>query len=125
MTRWSTGIEEVGWRAWGLRDGEELAGYLYLAGGALRSELHRVEMGMGVLASHRCRDGGSMLLAAAIEWATHQPGVAWIDLGVFSDNPAAQALYARHGFVVLGRTPDRFRVDSHQLEDISMSLDVG
>jgi hypothetical protein len=48
VTRWSTGIDEVGWRrAWGLRDGEELVGNLYLAGGALRSESHRVEMGMG------------------------------------------------------------------------------
>jgi ribosomal protein S18 acetylase RimI-like enzyme len=126
VTRWSTGIDEVGWRrAWGLRDGSSLAGYVYLAGGALPSELHRVELGMGVLASHRRRGGGSMLLATAIQWAEQQPAVAWIDLGVFSDNPAAQALYARHGFVVLGRTPDRFRVDGHSLVDISMTLAVG
>ena len=126
VTRWSTGIDEVGWRrAWGLRDGSSLVGYLYLAGGALRSELHRVELGIGVLASHRRRGGGSMLLATAIQWAKLQPAVAWIDLGVFSDNPAAQALYASHGFVVLGRTPDRFRVDGHSLDDISMTLELG
>ena len=35
---------------------------------------------------------------AAIEWSKHEPGIAWIDLEVFSDNPAAQALYMRHGF---------------------------
>ena len=66
-----------------------------------------------------------MLLHAAIDWAKHQPSIAWIDLGVFSDNPGAQALYTRHGFEVLGRMPDRFRVDGESLEDISMTLDVG
>ena len=69
-------------------------------------------------------DAGSMLVDAAIEWAKHEPGIAWIDLEVFSDNPAAQALYMRHGFLVLGRTPDRFRVDGHSLEDISITIDV-
>jgi hypothetical protein len=57
-----------------------------------------------------------MLLTTAIEWAKHQRSIAC---------PAAQALYARRGFVVLGRTPDRLRVDGHSLVDISMTLDVG
>ena len=35
------------------------------------------------------------------------------------------ALYARLGFVELGRTPDRFRVDGHRLEDVSMTLRIG
>jgi RimJ/RimL family protein N-acetyltransferase len=124
-TRWSTGIDEPGWRrAWGLFDGDDLVGHLYLAGGDLRSALHRVEMGMGVVPTHRRRGGGSVLLRTAIEWARQQPGIDWIDLGVFSDNPGAQALYEAHGFEVLGRTPDRFRVDGHSLDDISMTLNV-
>ena len=101
-----------------------MVGHLYLAGGMLRSELHRVSLGMGIKSSHRRRGGGSLLLESAIEWARNQPIIAWIDLGVFSDNPGAQALYARHGFEVLGRTPDRFRVDGHSLDDITMTLDV-
>lgn len=60
-----------------------------------------------------------MLSAAGIERARTQPSIDWIDLAVFSDNPGAQALYARHGFHVLGRTPDRFRVDGRSLDDIS------
>jgi RimJ/RimL family protein N-acetyltransferase len=124
-TRWTTEIDQPGWRrAWGLFDEGELIGHLYLAGGALRSELHRVSLGMGIARSHRRRGGGSLLLATAIRWARVQPSIVWIDLGVFSDNAGAQALYAQHGFHVLGETPDRFRVDGQSLDDISMTLNV-
>ena len=68
----------------------------------LRSELHRVQMGMGVAGSHRREGGGTLLLATAIGWARDQPMIDWIDLGVFSDNLGAKALYARHGFKVWG-----------------------
>jgi RimJ/RimL family protein N-acetyltransferase len=123
--RWSTGIDQPGWRrAWGLFDAADLVGQLYLAGGALRSELHRVEMGIGVARSHRRRGGGSALLRAATTWAHEQPGIDWIDLGVFSDNPGARAMYERHGFQAVGQTPDRFRVDGHSLDDTSMTLNV-
>jgi RimJ/RimL family protein N-acetyltransferase len=124
-TRWSSEIDQPGWRrAWGLFGQGELVGHLYLAGGTLHSEMHRVSMGMGVVRAHRGRGGGTSLLQSAIAWARHQPGIDWIDLGVFSDNPAAQALYERHGFHALGRTPDRFRVDGHSLDEISMTLNV-
>ncbi len=125
VTRWSTDIDDVAWRrAWGLFDRGELVGHLYLAGGTLHSELHRVEMGMGIRRSHRRQGGGTLLLETGIEWARNQSTIDWIDLGVFSDNPGAQALYTRHGFHVLGRTPDRFRVDGESLDDISMTLNV-
>jgi RimJ/RimL family protein N-acetyltransferase len=126
VTRWATEIDDPAWRrAWGLFDqGELLVGHLYLAGGMLRSELHRVNMGMGIRRSHRRQGGGTLLLETGIEWALNQPIIDWIDLGVFSDNPGAQALYARHGFQVIGRTPDRFRVDGQSLDDISMTLNV-
>ncbi len=95
VTRWSTDIKHPGWRrAWGLFDEGELVGHLYLAGGTLRSELHRTDMGMGIIRSHRRQGGGSVLLATGIEWAREQPSIHWIDLGVFSDNPGAEALYA-------------------------------
>jgi RimJ/RimL family protein N-acetyltransferase len=125
VTRWSTEIEDLAWRrAWGLFDQSELVGHVYLAGGMLRSEMHRVHMGTGIRRSHHRRGGGTLLLQTGIEWAQKQSTIDWIDLGVFSDNPGAQALYARHGFQILGRTPDRFRVDGQSLDDISMTLTV-
>ena len=63
-------------------------------------------------------------MEAAIDWARSQPSILWIDLGVFSDNSGAQNLYARHGFQVLGQTPDRFRVDGQSLDDTWMALRV-
>lgn len=125
LTRWSTEIDQIAWRrAWGLFDDDELVGYVQLAGGALRSELHRADMGMGVARSYRRRGGGCLLIHTAITWARTQPSIDWIDLGVFSDNPGAQALYVRHGFQVVGRTPDRFRVDGQSLDETSMTLNV-
>jgi GNAT superfamily N-acetyltransferase len=125
ITRWSTEIDRPAWRrAWGLFDHAQLVGHLHLAGGTLDSELHRANMGMGIVRSHRRRGGGTLLLQTAIAWARCQPSIDWLDLGVFSDNPGAQALYARHGFEMLGRTPDRFRVDGHSLDDLSMTCYV-
>ncbi len=125
VARWSTNLDEIGWRrAWGLIDRNELVGYLYLAGGALCSELHRVSMGMGILRAHRRHGGGALLLATAIEWAQEQPSIDWIDLGVFTDNPGAQTLYKSQGFDVCGQTVDRFRVDGVSLDAISMTRPV-
>jgi RimJ/RimL family protein N-acetyltransferase len=81
-------------------------------------------MGMSVLSSHRRMGGGSLLLSSAIAWARSELIIDWIDLGVFSGNPGARALYARHGFRILGCTPDRFRVDGQSLDDISMTINV-
>jgi RimJ/RimL family protein N-acetyltransferase len=125
VARWSTEIDDPEWRrVWGLFDREELVGHLYLAGGTLPTELHRVQLGMGVVISHRRMGGGTSLMEAAIGWARSQPNIIWIDLNVFADNPGARTLYARHGFQVLGRTPDRFRVDGQSLDDTWMALNV-
>ena len=126
--RWTTPLDEPGWRrAWGIFDSDQAqpVGHLYFEGGMLLSAMHRVGMGMGLLRSHHRLGGGTMLLTAAIDWARNQPGIDWIDLGVFEENIGAHALYKRFGFVEQGRTPDLFRVDGHQIDDISMSLFVG
>ena len=124
--RWQTPLTTPGWRrGWGaFRDGE-MAGSLHLAGGDLPSSLHRVNLGMGLLPQHRGLGGGRALLEAAIDWAKAEPQIAWIDLGVFDDNPVAHSLYERCGFHENGRRPDCFRVDGVIIENISMTLFVG
>ena len=123
--RWQLPLEEEGWRrAWGCFHEGQLVGSLYLAGGSHPSELHRAHLGMGFLPAFRGKGGGTRLLEVAIEWARGQETLAWIDLGVFGDNPRAEALYRRFGFVERGRTPDRFRVDGVIVDNISLSLFV-
>lgn len=65
LQRWSTAIDDLAWRrAWGLFDSVELVGHIYLAGANLRSELHRVELGMGIRRSHHRRGGGTFRFLA-------------------------------------------------------------
>ena len=125
-TRWTTPLSEPGWRrAWGVFDGEALVGHLYLAGGRIRSELHRANLGMGLLRTHFRRGGGRALMRAAVAWARAEARLDWLDLGVFTENEPAEALYRAEGFVERGRVPDRFRVDGVRIDNIAMALWVG
>lgn len=125
VTRWSSPTSGTDWRrGWGLFDQEALVGHVHAVGGSISTELHRISMGMGILCSHHRQGGGTLLLQTIITWAQEQPHIDWLDLGVFADNEAAQALYLKHGFQILGRTPDRFRVDGQTLDDIAMTLPV-
>lgn len=129
--RWSTPLSTPGWRrAWGIADGEsgpaaDIVGHLYLEGGALLTGMHRVGLGMGLHRDYHRRGGGSLALRTAIDWARAEPAIAWIDLGVFTENAPAIALYEKFGFERRGVTPDCFRVDGHVIDDIAMSLFVG
>jgi len=125
LQRWETPLEELDWRrAWGIFDGDTLAADLQLCGSALRSESHRVSLGMAVLRPYRRQGMGQALLETAIDWAKAQPQIAWIDLGVFGGNEPAYALYEKLGFIEQGRTVDRFRVDGNKVEDIHMCLNI-
>lgn len=60
------------------------------------------ELGTAVSRTHHGRGVGSALLAGCIEQAR---GLGWraLSLSVEDGNTAARALYARHGFVTVGR----------------------
>jgi RimJ/RimL family protein N-acetyltransferase len=99
-----------------------IVGHVELSGGRLVAELHRCEVGLGILRAHHRRGLGLALMETALAWAREQPGLAWVDLGVFADNAPARALYARLGFVETSRTIDRFRIDGASIEDVQMTL---
>jgi GNAT superfamily N-acetyltransferase len=111
-------------RYWGAWTDGTLVGVAHISGGGLPSESHRLHLGMGVRPAARRQGHARALLRAVVEWCVEAPGVAWLDLGVFAHNPAAIALYQSEGFVELGRTPDRFRVDGVRIIDITMTLSV-
>ena len=123
LKRWSTPLDQRGWRrTWGLFDDSRVVGTLQLTGSDLDSSSHRVDLGMGLLKTHRQQGWGSKLLDTALHWARLQEGIDWIDLGVFEDNPGAKRLYEKFGFVVQGTVPDQFRVDGISITNIAMSL---
>jgi len=119
---WAQAVAEPYWlRTWGAEVGGSIRGHLDLHGGRLPSESHRALLGMGVERGFRGRGYGRALLAAAIAWARHA-GLAWLDLGVFAHNHRARALYAAAGFIEVGTTRDRFRVDGVAIDDVAMTL---
>lgn len=119
---WTRSLVEPLWlRTWALVEGDALIGHLDLDGGRLPAELHRATLGMGVERHARNRGHGRALLETAIAWARRH-GLAWLDLGVFAHNAPARALYRKHGFVEIGTSRDRFRVDGVSIDDVSMVL---
>jgi ribosomal protein S18 acetylase RimI-like enzyme len=119
---WVQPLDEPYWlRTWGAVVGGEIRGHLDLHGGRLPSEFHRAMLGMGVERGSRGQGLGRALLAAAIAWARNAE-LAWLDLGVFAHNHRARALYAAVGFIEVGITRDRFRVDGIAIDDVAMVL---
>jgi GNAT superfamily N-acetyltransferase len=119
---WSQSLDEPYWlRTWGVVVDGHIRGHLDLHGGRLPSEFHRAMLGMGVERPFRGRGHGRALLGAAIGWS-RGAGLAWLDLGVFAHNSRARKLYASVGFVEVGVTRDRFRVDRAVIDDVAMVL---
>lgn len=106
-------------------DGQRLVAHIDLHRKGITSEAHRVWLGMGIERCARGRGHGRALLSLALDWARAQPGIAWIDLGVFEENAPARALYEQAGFVENGRVVDRFRLGGRPVTDIQMALSVG
>ena len=122
---WLRRDTEPGWiRTFGLCAPGRVVGHVELRGGVVPSEGHRAELGMGLERAYRGRGWGRGLLEHAVRWARTRGHLAWIDLGVFSENTRALELYQRFGFRVVGRQVDRFRVNGRAIEDISMTLEL-
>jgi RimJ/RimL family protein N-acetyltransferase len=99
--------------------GEEIVGSIHVdaAGGHGFGEI-----GMAVARAWRGRGVGSLLMAAAIDWARAQ-GLHKLCLSVFAHNDAGIALYRKFGFVEEGRRIKQFRRSSGELWDaIEMGL---
>jgi len=119
---WDQRLDEPYWlRTWGVVLDGQVRGHLDLHGGRLASEFHRAMLGMGVERGWRGKGHGRALLAAAIAWS-RTAELDWLDLGVFAHNHRARKLYTSVGFVEVGITRDRFRVDGAEIDDVAMVL---
>lgn len=121
--KWEKSLQDLGWeRAFIIWDGDRIVGHLDLERETIEPAGHRLALSMGLEYGYKGRGLGSRLMEEAIGFAKTLDGIEWIDLGVFSCNQPAQALYKKFGFVETGRVEDNFRVDGRSLSDIQMSL---
>jgi GNAT superfamily N-acetyltransferase len=119
---WSIPRTRPGWElCFGLYVDGDIRGHLDLRGGSIETEMHRAMLGMGIERPYRRRGWGRKMIEAAIAWSRGH-GLAWLDLGVFTENAPAHALYVSVGFVEIGVTPDRFRIDGQAIGDRAMVL---
>ena len=90
----------VAWLAWTPQDDASPAGFALSRAGGGECEL----VALGVLPARRRRGVGAALVDAWLAWARAE-GVQRCFLEVAEDNAGARALYARWGFVEVGRRP--------------------
>lgn len=104
---WSRGIFSdclrVGYDCWGLQLGLALVGYSVQSDAAEESHL----LNLCVAPEWQRRGCGRVLLENAVRIArAHRCQSMYLE--VRPSNPAGIALYARHGFTVVGRRPDYY-----------------
>jgi L-phenylalanine/L-methionine N-acetyltransferase len=131
---------EVSWRTWRKRiiansqdpatlfvvaevDGL-LAGNLGLHPDPHRCSPHVRQLGMSVAAGVRRLGVGSALVSTALDYAD-AVGVAKIELGVFTYNAPAQALYERFGFSVEGVRRSQYLRAGAPLDEVIMARFLG
>lgn len=123
VARLEKSLDEPLWgRAWMMvgDDGDEIVGHVELRGGRVAAEMHRATLGMGIMRAYTGKGHGARLVEASIAWA-REAKLAWIDLGVFSDNIPARKLYRRMGFVEIGTRAEAFHLDAGvSIDDVMM-----
>ena len=82
---------------------------------------HSGAFGVSVLAPYRGRGIGKALIEALVEWAGRHPEVRRLELEVLGNNPRAQALYERMGFVVEGIKKQAVRVGNSYVDSTVMA----
>lgn len=83
---------------------------------------HVGELGIVVDRRHRGMGCGGALIARALELARGRFEI--VRLSAFATNTRAQALYARLGFVMIGRVPATHRRGDQYIDEVLMVLDL-
>jgi len=125
IKRWSKSIDTPGWRrAFGIFDDDKIIGSSDIAAGDIPTNSHRVNLGIGVLKEYRNSGLGQKLIYFIIDWCKKDPGIFWIDLGVFSGNYKAKRVFEKIGFEAVGHTEDAWFIDGESIGQTLMTLNV-
>ena len=126
IDRWGKSKDLPNWRrAWGIFHQDKIVGNAQIAAGELPTNLHRVDLGIGILKEYRNIGLGKRLLNTVIRWCREEPSIHWIDLGVFSGNQKAERLFINSGFMIDSVVPDSWRIDTYIINQTNMTLFVG
>jgi RimJ/RimL family protein N-acetyltransferase len=109
----------------GAFDGDRPLGMLGLVAPRFRRTAHVVDLGMSLRPEVRGQGLGTAMMRAAIEYATANPVIERITLGVWSHNDVARRLYLRFGFQVEGyRIAHGRQPDGRVIDEILMARRV-
>ena len=104
--------------------GDELVGDLGVA--LLRPHIkytHRAYLGMSILQKYTGMGLGSAMMKIALDQARAN-GFEQVELGVFSDNERAQALYKKFGFKEYGKQPRAFKLQDGTYRDEIIMVNI-
>jgi len=119
-------VAAPGWvRLWLAFDGERVVAHCDLFAPDGTQALHRAKLGMGVNRAHRRRGVGARLMKLALEWASAEPSLAWVDLDVIGSNIPARRLYEKLDFELVATLRDAFVIDGESVDRIMMTRRVG
>jgi ribosomal protein S18 acetylase RimI-like enzyme len=103
-------------------DGRDVIGWIHIAFPELPMLAHSGTLVMGLLPEYRRQGIGTRLLHAAMDSAFENPERRRVQLEVMSDNQAAIALYAEHGFAVEGVAERAVRRNGELVDIVHMAL---
>ncbi|MEJ2654431.1 MAG: GNAT family N-acetyltransferase [Acidihalobacter sp.] len=121
---WEGRLDEnpaAGQVVFGVLQGGRLCGVAGLSFETREKARHKATLfGMYVPAAQRGLGLGRRLVSAALEYARSRPGVRLVQLTVTEGNAAAEALYARCGFVAFGVEPMAMAVEGGFVSKVHM-----
>jgi RimJ/RimL family protein N-acetyltransferase len=118
--------EMVDEMVFGALEGAELAGVAGLSFETRPKLRHKAGLfGMYVAPAWRARGRGLQLVQAVLAQARARPGIRQVQLTVSDGNAAAEALYARCGFVRFGVEPRAMALGDGFVAKVHMWCDLG
>lgn len=122
LKKFATSLTEVGWgRSFVIEHEGKIKGHLDINS---KQTLDQASLGMGLEMELRGQKLGPKLLDYGLQWVKEKTQVDEMNLFVFAHNLPAIKIYEKAGFKLVGETKNRFQVDGHNIDDLTMKLAI-